>query len=108
MENFGSGAICTLQANASVAEPSGMNNAPLLSPAIDAGIANVITMDEARRVASNLAKLPTLLSKRPDGFKFAGASDIRALTNNHEEQSRWPDLRSAALVVNGQHTIFAS
>ena len=74
----------------------------------DADTAKVLTMDEARRVASNIAKLPTLLSKRPDGFKFAGASDIRALTNNHEEQSRWPDLRSAALVVNGQHKIFAS
>ena len=59
-------------------------------------------------MASNIAELPTLLSKRPDGFKFAGASDIRALTNKHEEQSRWPDLRSAALVVNGQHKIFAS
>ena len=32
---------------------------------------------------------------------------IRALTNNMRK-SIWPDLRSAALVVNGQHKIFAS
>jgi hypothetical protein len=32
----------------------------------DADIAKVLTMDEARRVASNIAKLPNYLAANPD------------------------------------------
>ena len=32
----------------------------------DADIAHVLTMDEARRIASNIVKLPTYLAANPD------------------------------------------
>ena len=33
----------------------------------DAGIAKALTLDEARRIANGIAKLPSLLAKRPRG-----------------------------------------
>ena len=35
----------------------------------DAEIAHVLTMDEARRIASNIAKLPTFLAANPDATR---------------------------------------
>jgi hypothetical protein len=32
-------------------------------------MAHVLTMDEARRIASNIAKLPTFLGSNPDSIK---------------------------------------
>jgi hypothetical protein len=39
---------------------------PALNSRADADIAKVLTMDEARRVASNIAKLPNYLAANPD------------------------------------------
>ena len=34
----------------------------------DAGVASALTLDEARRIASNIAKLPTFLAANPKSY----------------------------------------
>jgi hypothetical protein len=40
----------------------------------DAGIAKALTLDEARRIAANIAKLPTSLGKEDRGVGFGRRS----------------------------------
>ena len=52
----------------------------------DAHMAKVLTEDEARRIASNIAKLPTLLGKALPDYAVNNLSDER-----HEAEDTTPE-----------------
>ena len=58
----------------------------------DAAIAKSLALDEARRIVSNIAKLPALLGKAGRQLRSA-----RAWQQCHTEQDSWKTLRLRAL-----------